>query len=235
MSIKNGCIKQRIYWLRDLGFLLLRERLEEQTARCLDSIIMGYQPRLFLDLGANVGFYFWRAHNLDPQMLIWMFEPDRTNIALITQTIKFNKLNNIRLFPVAVSNEQGEMMFLLDPISGKTGSVVDQRLESGTLHHSYGLELYEMVKCVNLDSLLSIMPRVKVLIKVDVEGAEDLVFQGAKSMLGMLRPVIIFESFDLEKLNWLKEYDYVITDLHEKGNYVTYPKEEKTIERLLAG
>lgn len=225
VAIRNGSIKQRVYWLRDLGFVLLRDKLEEQTAKALDQVVKSYQPSLFLDVGANVGFYSWRVRNLQPTARIWMFEPDTSNAALLRSTVRENAMADVRLFEVAVSDSCGRADFVLDHVSGKAGSLVDNRQKTGSLHKAYAFAESESVECLTLDSLLPEMRGERILMKMDVEGAEEQALQGARNLLQEARPVIILECFDRSRINWLTQLDYAIHDLEEKGNYALIPNE----------
>lgn len=234
VTIRNGRIRQRVYWLRDIGFVLLRDKLEEQTAKSLESLVALYAPTLFLDVGANVGFYSWRVRNLRPSTAIWMFEPDRSNGRLLRSTMQENAMQQVRLIQAAVSDRIGDEEFLLDPVSGKTGSLVDNHEQKGSLANSYGLAARESVKCLTLDSLMDEMRGARILLKMDVEGAEDRALAGARGVLRELRPVIILECFDIARMEWLRrDLGYEIHDLHEKGNYLLLPAELHRLSSVL--
>jgi FkbM family methyltransferase len=180
-----------------------------------------------LDVGANIGDYSWRIVNASAETAIEMFEPDATNARLLSQTMAKNNLNRITLHPVAVSDRSGSLEFLIDSISGATGSIVDHSANTWSLHSTYGLLASRIVPCIDLDSLAEKLRGQRVLIKIDVEGAEEKVLRGAQGILREVRPVLLVECFDLQKIAWLSELKYLVRDLRENANYLAYPEEMK--------
>ena len=203
----------------------MREKLEQQTAQCFAELMKRFQPTLFLDVGANVGFYSWEANNLCPTIKTWMFEPDRSNVELLRRTVVKNSLSGVRIFAVAVAEQTGSIEFVVDAVSGKAGSVVDNRKNDGSLHQSYALAKTEKVDCINLDSLVAEMRGERVLVKMDIEGAEEHALRGSRTVLREVRPIIVLECFDIGRLSWLEGMNYEIIDLREKGNYLIVPRE----------
>jgi hypothetical protein len=64
---------------------------------------------------------------------------------------------------------------------------------------------------INVNRLDSLFPTAKIaFIKVDVEGHEFQVFQGAKQIIMKQKPVIIWEaSFNISKINTLRSFDFL--------------------------
>lgn len=64
------------------------------------------------------------------------------------------------------------------------------------------------------------------LIKIDVEGHEFEVLEGAKKTIMRDKPVIFIEVLDqISKLQeWCKEYDYTMTELSSVGDYLLLPQ-----------
>lgn len=158
-----------------------------------------------------------------------MFEPDASNVHLLRDTIAGNRLENIRLFPCAVSDTCGTIDFLIDEVSGKTGSIVNRTDTAGSLHSDYGLRKSSSVECRTLDSMPEWRGRCDVLMKIDVEGAEEKVLAGAIGVLREIRPIVIIECFDLSHLTSVVALRYRVIDLEEKGNYLLVPEEQTAL------
>jgi len=62
-----------------------------------------------------------------------------------------------------------------------------------------------------------------VAIKIDVEGAEASVFEGALDLIKHTLPWIIVECFEPSKLSVLSPLGYTIQSLEENGNYLLRP------------
>ena len=72
---------------------------------------------------------------------------------------------------------------------------------------------------ISLDSICNTFTNKVSVIKIDVEGFEYLVLQGAKIFLEKHKPIILIEIFDSEYIkicNLLSEYNYALT--HSLGN-----------------
>jgi hypothetical protein len=77
-----------------------------------------------------------------------------------------------------------------------------------------GVRERQLVPVVSLDELLQHSPAPAV-VKVDVEGAEAVIFEGAARLLGEIRPVIYVEvgTENIEKVSGrLHEFDYGLFD-----------------------
>jgi hypothetical protein len=61
------------------------------------------------------------------------------------------------------------------------------------------------------------------MIKIDVEGAEASVFQGATQLIQQTRPLILVESFKTTKLAALQLLGYKIYSLNKSYNYLLAP------------
>lgn len=125
---------------------------------------------VFCDIGAQAGFYTLLASRLVGEKgRVFAFEPAPGNIKNLRRHLEINWIENVTLFEAAVSDQPGEAWFDLG-VSSATGSLSD----SGSL----------CVPLVSLDNLLEegqIVP--PNFLKIDVEGAELQVLQGARKTL----------------------------------------------------
>lgn len=105
---------------------------------------------------------------------IWAFEPARRNRKVLTRNIAANRLQNVTVFDVALADAPGESTLSYDSVRPSKAS-----LGPGT----------ERVRVATLDEF-SLDPD---LIKIDVEGFELPVLQGAVETLRRHRPKIVLE------------------------------------------
>jgi FkbM family methyltransferase len=144
-----------------------------------------------LDIGANIGlFSVTMADAVGPQGRVYAFEPLQQNLALLERSIRENRMEErIILRRVLVGDEAGERRLV-------SLSLGEGALNSGGayLHGGEpvrpGHTLYA-VPMVTLDAE-DFQSRVS-FIKIDVEGAEPLVFRGGKRLLTRDRPVVLCE------------------------------------------
>ncbi len=129
------------------------------------------------DIGANAGFYTLAVSRLvGAQGRVWAFEPSAENAEYLLKHIRLNRLHNVNLIQAAVSNKNGMTGFQTTDCHA-TGHITD----TGQYR----------VPAVSLDGLIAenVLP-VPDLIKMDVEGAESLVLDGAGTLLGRNKTIL---------------------------------------------
>jgi len=130
----------------------------------------------FVDVGANKGdFALLAARLVGDAGRVLAFEPEPGNCHWIERSLELNGTRNVRLFPLALSDEDGEALLRLSRQSGA------HTLLPGLPGRTEG-EL--RVRTRTLDGLLAELgsPRIDML-KLDVEGAELRVLRGAARTL----------------------------------------------------
>jgi len=128
------------------------------------------------DIGANAGFYTLAFSRLvGAQGRVWAFEPLAENVSNLIKHIRLNNLSNTTLVQAVVAGSSGIVGF--DTEGKLTGAISEE-------------EFYK-VPTVALDNLVeSNAAPVPDVIKIDVEGAESMVLEGARSLLQQKRPIL---------------------------------------------
>ena len=139
-----------------------------------------------VDGGANCGIYTMAAAKLvGPSGRILSFEPGAEAFAALTKNIELNRLSNVCARRAALSDRKGKTRlyhFQPGPNSFSIGRPVNEAVES------------EEVATRTLDEIFREEKVDRVgLIKLDVEGAEELVLRGAGEIIAHSYPTIIFE------------------------------------------
>ena len=140
---------------------------------------------VFVDIGGNKGDFALLAGKLvGASGRVFVFEPAPSNCEWIERSIALNGYRSIELFPIALGDREGEITLHLSSVSGHH-SVVAPR--------SDGTGKAVRVPVRTLDTVLAEhgAPRVDVL-KIDVEGADMAVLQGATRTLSANRDLVIF-------------------------------------------
>lgn len=148
------------------------------------------QPGMVMfDVGAHIGEYTLLAAKLvGASGRVHAFEPQANLFPVLTKSIEMNDFNHVELNCTAVSNLAGTIEFqvLNEP------SMSSIRKQSSP----FKAEQIVAVACTSLD-IYGRDRKAKIdLIKVDVEGAEKFVFQGATELMCLppnLSPTWIFE------------------------------------------
>jgi FkbM family methyltransferase len=135
---------------------------------------------IVLDLGAHVGYYTLLSSRLAGDTgKVYSFEPDPRNCRNLRRHVRINRLRNVHVEESAVADVEGTARFQTG-----TGSGTGRLGERGTLR----------VSTLVLDAYCrsgSIQPN---LVKIDVEGAEMRVLEGARATLVDFRPTIILST-----------------------------------------
>jgi len=167
----------------------------------------------FFDVGSNVGLYIWEVAKVSPNRKILGFEPDPENFKLLEMTRKEADIQNFEICPDALSNQTDEVSFFQDPLTSATGCI---RGEEKPWIEQYlnGTSKQISVNTRPMDSMVE-NNKIPSLIKIDVEGHELEVLEGAVTALSVAKPLLIIESFPPKQkkvISLLLEYGYKIGD-----------------------
>lgn len=161
--------------------VLLGSYEPEQTALFVRHVRPG---GTFLDVGAHVGFYTLLGSRLvGGDGRVWAFEPDPTNAHHLREHARINRLSNVHVEEAAVAAAEGTARF-----GGGSGSGTGRLTEAGEV----------AVRTVALDPLCARHGLDPSAIKIDVEGAETAVIEGATETIGRARPVIFLSTHGRE-------------------------------------
>jgi FkbM family methyltransferase len=144
-----------------------------------------------VDIGGNVGYMSMLFAANAPKGQVHVFEPIELNAALINASAALNGFGNIKVNNVAVGSERGSVKF-----SVASDSAYSSMIATGRSAEAQSIE----VPVTTLDEYVAsqLLERVDIL-KVDVEGAENLVIEGAKNLLSdhSRRPrLVLLELFE---------------------------------------
>ena len=182
----------------DLGdwlgqYVYLTGVYEPPTARVIAELLD--QGETFIDVGANSGFFTLLAsRRVGPAGRVLSFEPVPSMYKRLLENISTNGMNNVSVQNVALSNAEGSLPMFEGPEGHKGISSLRQIDNS-----SATLE----VRTLPLDSFASTLSPIK-LIKIDVEGAEQLVLEGMTKLLSMNHPYLVIEITD----NYLRAFGH---------------------------
>jgi FkbM family methyltransferase len=167
----------------------------EQTAHFLRWVRPG---ATVIDIGAHVGYYTLLASMLAGETgSVWAFEPEPTNAAFLRRHTYLNNCRNVHVEELAVSNSDGNARFLCGKGSG-----------TGHLDQTGDMEV-RTVRLTEFCAERGISPSA---LKIDVEGAEAAVLEGAKELILKSRPVIFLSTHGpaahAHCLEWLRAAGY---------------------------
>jgi FkbM family methyltransferase len=158
---------------------------EPQVAQVFKSRLK--QGMTFIDVGANVGFFtLLAAHAVGRAGKVFAFEPNPINCLTLGKSLEANQWNHVRLYPLAAAARPS--LYVYTPLVGSNGQI--QPIDLATETTLQPRQILVGGEC--LDNLIPADIRPD-MIKIDVEGAEHLVLQGAQRVLREHRPSLVIE------------------------------------------
>ena len=138
---------------------------------------------VMFDVGANVGELTALAAQLVTATgHVYAFEPGPDNVARLRE--RFKTATNVTIVAAAVSHSAGEATLFMDRRDTRRHSLAAQNVgKAGKA---------EVVAQVALDAYRQAVTRLDV-IKIDAQGAEPHILNGARGLLESFRPALVFE------------------------------------------
>ncbi len=189
---------------------------------------------IFLDIGANLGYYTALALPVVGSGRIIALEPDPENFHFLQKTVAANKPARVDCINKAAAGENGTLTLYTS--SSNRG---DNRL--------YSNELCEGEVQVDVCTIDSLLPSLGVdsvdLIKMDVQGFEGHVFRGMRKTLRDSRNLVLLSEFwpfglesagtpPLQVLEELEAAGLVLHELTPQGRLTPIGDKVKFIERF---
>lgn len=170
-----------------IGMPILRDGYEPEVVGLAVSLVG--EGDVAVDIGAHIGYFTMRlADAVGARGHVFAFEPVPRNADLLARSIVESRFESrVTLTRAAVSDTTGEAVLRVGRDLLNTGGAF---LGSAPAAGDDGLDTVR-VPTVRLDDVA--VRRPVRLIKIDVEGAEPRVFQGASAVLRDDRPFVISE------------------------------------------
>lgn len=165
---------------------MVLDTYEKDTTLLVERILK--PEMLFIDIGAHVGYYtLVAARQVGSQGTVHAFEPEPCNYELLVENIRLNDYTNITTHNLAVSSKSGPSNLFVSSLDSGRHSIYDHGLPKKDV---------VSVNSVAMDDFFESAgwPEAD-LIKIDVEGAENVVLKGMTGALQrskILRLIIEF-------------------------------------------
>lgn len=147
---------------------------------------------VFFDVGAHHGWVsMWALALVGEKGAVFSFEPSPPNLSILNWHKKANHAGHWQIIPRAVSDEDAvQKQFVLvdagdSPMNSLTTGGPDTPLMDGRDVKT------ATVQTITLDTFYQEAGVRPVVVKIDVEGAELLVLQGARRLLAEVCPILI--------------------------------------------
>jgi FkbM family methyltransferase len=144
------------------------------------------KAKYIVDAGANIGIHSISYANMNPTCKIWAFEPQLSLVDILRMNCAVNKIgpDRVEIFNCALGHKEDSLT--LCPLSD-VHDAPRNGYNRGGVQIGLGGEKTLMRRLDSFD-----LPGLDYM-KIDVEGAEGLVIEGAAETIKKFRPVIFFE------------------------------------------
>lgn len=210
-------------------FLFFTKNYELPTQNYLKKTIK--PGMVVMDIGAHVGFFtLLLADLVGNKGKVYSFEPYSKNVQLLRENVVINNLDWVEVIPLALSDKVGEVILHLNPINDGGHSLADLSnnpdLRGWDTHN-----LIEVVRTTTLDNFVQEKGIQKIdLIKMDVEGAETLVLEGAKNTLSMGKVSKIISETGTQAQKQMSKTEKDLRDIFYAYNFHSYFIDEQLTE-----
>ena len=189
---------------RTVPCLLLAEK-EYERYQCQIMHKLFEVSNNFSDIGANIGFYSLYATKVAQTLSAIAFEPNSKARTLLEGNISKNELKTrIKVNPVALGSENRKNEKMYIPKFTGTGGGSFKKL-----HPDEENSEINDVEIMKLDTFADLNEYQVDIMKIDVEGFEMSVIEGAANVISTFQPTIVIEL--LRK--WMKPFGYSPQDV----------------------
>jgi FkbM family methyltransferase len=179
-------LQMRAYKRDAVGRGLYRRKIHEPfLTKFLFERFTGSAQRNFIDVGANIGYFTCLMSKFaGPAGKVLAVEPEPNNLKLLRQNISANNLKNVEVFPCAVGASEGSAMLgLYKPSNRGRHSILDTTAKEQV---KVPLRTLDEISSSSGASVQSWS-----LLKIDVEGYEAFVIDGAKETLSRVEALVM--------------------------------------------
>ncbi|MEQ1731139.1 MAG: FkbM family methyltransferase [Vicinamibacterales bacterium] len=193
--------------LKKQVYLFRRSRRREETEMALAVAALADRTGVIYDLGANIGLYTV-VFASNPNRRVLAFEPFDIPLGFLRRNLEINRLKNVDIHQIVLTDHQGTCRFTLDTVTLCTSHV--------SAEGEPGVEF----PCSDLDSYRDRhgLPTPDVL-KIDVEGADMPLLRGMRRLLEQHESYVFLEGGlrneqgYIPAIQYLEELGYAIRDL----------------------
>ncbi len=199
-----------------IGFALFSRDFETAELKFLRHHLEAGQT--FFDIGANGGiFTVIAAQCVGDNGRVFAFEPGEYEYTLLQENVRLNNFDNVVVVKKAVSDLDGTRCFAVAR-DGAFSSLAQ------TTHPDQQIESWLEIETISLDTFVKEQGIKSVdFIKIDVEGAEKLVFDGASNLLKSNPNVcILFEAYELNTRGFSYTVPSFLESLQKNGFHIFF-------------
>lgn len=185
---------------------------------CYDQLIR-YPKATLMDVGASTGCYTLLAKH-HPDLTVFAFEPVPLTQQVLSNNVAFNELTNkVTTYKLGISNYQGDaVLHSVRAIGGSGVSMVNGK-------PAYHKDCEDIdIRVTTIDLFCEHNNAIPTFIKIDTEGGEKFVLEGAQKTIEQHHPFLLIE-YSQENAD---QYGYhpneIIKFIEDRGYVWTNPE-----------
>jgi len=173
-----------------------------------------------IDAGANIGvFSVLMSKLVGGRGKVYAFEPDKINFEILLKNLKINKCDNVIPINKALSDKNGRIKLYLSEWNKGDHRIYPSDEKRKSIE----------IETVTLDSFL----KEKIdFLKIDIQGAEALMFKGAKKSIFKNKPKFILEFWPVGIKDSGEDYVEFIKQINKNFNLYQINQENKKVDYL---
>jgi FkbM family methyltransferase len=193
----------RTLWWGDVSQTLI----DQEIAPYFDALESGFKPSVIVDVGAATGHFAIPAGSVYPGATVYAFEPSERQRILLERNMRLNRITNIEVEPLGLWKGAERLAFRTN---GAESSFAPVSRFQGKLPFP------ELVPVVSLDQWAE-QKKISCidLIKMDAEGAEIEILEGADRTLQNRHPTLLIQAYHLR--NGVRTFEPCVEMLAKYG------------------
>jgi len=204
-------------YCRALSNHWIQDSYENLIRNAFTRVAQENQCRTLYDVGANVGIFSLDFLSWNPQGTAVAFEPNLSVFQCLEKTKNKNKLDHLKIYQLAVSDQEGTAILTFDPLSPAIGGL--HPIKEGKFNHELnynGISKKIEVPTTTLDNFMAAHKFIPDIIKIDAEGEELKILCKSIKLFAKRKPILLFECshHHNEISSLLAKYNYKIFDIN---------------------
>jgi FkbM family methyltransferase len=176
---------------------------------------------VFLDIGANIGYFSILAAKLNPRCKTFAFEPSSGALHYLKQNVTSNHVSDqVTIVDKAVSDQAGKLEFFV--VDNPKYPWIKHNLNgSNSLQNIHGKQkrIHYPVEVTTLEDVVDIHQLQSVdFMKIDVECTEHLVLRSSMNLIKKFRPVMVCEVYPVI----MEDIQQILDELDGYLSYACY-------------
>lgn len=168
------------------------------------------EDSIIVDVGANVGRFTLPFASKARNGKVLSFEPDATSFSNLEKNCKLNSFDNITLVNKGLGSKNASFQLF---VVNKNNPGMNRILNDGSSHDSCS-----EIEVVKLDDYLNQLNLDKVdVIKIDVEGFENEVIEGAREVIVKYKPLLFVEMSNENLKEHGSSFELLVKKIEELG------------------